>query len=213
MDICCPLAPWLTQSKFQHTACQWRDNKGYPLDNIHCLCEDKTVPCLSCRLPYSTDSYFHPLVFVLVSWVFHDKYQSYKYEKIQQGNLLLPLLPQVVCLESGREAARVGLHTRPLSILSTFLPNLYWIIMRPFTVPVRHHRAFIPLFAIELLNDDKWLCLGTHRVGYLRLDLFVQSAQCIFPNFKLYFSKNANSSSPYFKKYFNNLVRDVSTCN
>ena len=35
------------------------------------------------RFPYSTDSYLHPLVFVFVklSVVFHDKYQSYKYEK------------------------------------------------------------------------------------------------------------------------------------
>ena len=33
------------------------------------------------RLPYFTDSYFHPLVFA-----FHDK--CYKYERIQQGNLL-----------------------------------------------------------------------------------------------------------------------------
>ena len=37
------------------------------------------------RLLYSTDSYFLPLVFV-----FHDKNQSYKYEKIQQGNGLVP---------------------------------------------------------------------------------------------------------------------------
>ena len=38
---------------------------------------DVTDPRPILLLPFSTDSYFHPLVFVFV----HDRYQSYKYEK------------------------------------------------------------------------------------------------------------------------------------
>ena len=44
------------------------------------------------RLPYSTDSYFHH--FDICTCQFHDKCQTRKYEKTQQGNLrgLPPLI-------------------------------------------------------------------------------------------------------------------------
>ena len=54
-----------------------------------CLLSPNHPICLlsPSRFSHSTDSYFHPLVFFYLSVVFHDKYQSYKYEQIQHGNL------------------------------------------------------------------------------------------------------------------------------
>ena len=56
-----------------------------------------------CNLPLPSSKVPSQLALIFILWylylsVFHDKYQSYKYEKIQQGNLLVPsskVLPQL----------------------------------------------------------------------------------------------------------------------
>ena len=42
------------------------------------------------------------LCYLYLSVVFHDKYQSYKYEQIQQGNLLICSAPGADVLSGGK---------------------------------------------------------------------------------------------------------------